>query len=377
MKQKTGKKEVKKEKNTNPAKIHDAIIYASVKYNGLSEPATGIEYICHALEVMDVLTSMDADDDLKIAGILQGIPDITGTPLFDLAQRYGNGSAQLIDFSIENWNTSWKERTATVVEKLSMADKRAQMLIMADKVVMQRSLVAGLRATGDEVWGRMKGTREEICCYLSEIQDSLKEMQNYEDTADIYWEMVTTFKDLFVDFWATEDMDRIYQVAPAGSYYIDKSEPKWVDFEETLPEGLLKISRTQSEQMEAEWLTFYILHIEGRDMKDGLYEIYEGGGSSNKRKLTISVSGRKIQLVCHDDSIYIDDNGNEQDHRFYYELARKESSVFAKMLRSQYGAGEDFGTILKDAFGHYDGPIKFKAFCEAFNLGYVYCSDKH
>ena len=380
MKQKTGKIEVKptkKENNTNPAKIHDAIIYASVKYHGLSEPATGIEYICHALEVMDVLTSMGADDDVKIAGILQGIPDITGTELFEIAQRYGNGIAELIDFAIEGRGITWKERTEAALAKLNYADKRAQMVILADKVVTQRSIVAGVRATGDEVWSRMKAEKEEVCSYLSEIQDALKEMQNYEETSDVYWEMVTTFKDLFVDFWANEDMDKIYQVASAGSYVLEKSEPKWNDFEGPLPEGLIKINRKQSEQMEAEWLTFYIIHIEGRDMKDAMYEIYEGGGNSNTRKLTISISGRKIQFNCYDDSIYIDDEGVEHENRFYYELARKESAVFAKLLRSQYGAGEDFETILKDAFGHYDGPIKFKAFCEAFNLGYVFCTDKH
>lgn len=376
MKQKTGKKETKQENTINTAKVHDAIIYTSVKYHGLSEPATGIEYICHALEVMDTLTAMGADEDLKIAGILQGIPDITGTPLFELAQRYGNNIAQLIDYSIENWNASWEERTSNVLDKLSIADKRAQMLILADKVVMQRSIVAGVRATGDEVWSRMNGTKEEICRYLSEIQDALKELQNYEDTAEIYWEMVTTFKDLFVDFWAPESMDAIYQVASAGSYVLRKDEPKWDDFDEALPEGLIKISRQQSEQLEAEWLTHYIIHIEGRDLKDAMYEIYEGGGS-NTRKLAVCIAGRKIQFICNDDSIFVDENGQEKEHRFYYELARKESSVFAKMLRSQYGAGSDFGTILKDAFGHYDGPIKFKAFCEAFNLGYVFCTDKH
>ena len=365
------------EKKTNPAKVHDAIIYASVKYHGLSAPATGIEYICHALEVMDVLTSMKADDELKIAGLLQGIPDITGTPLFDIAQRYGSGVAQLIDFAMEGRDITWKERTEAAVAKLEFADKRAQMMILADKVVTQRSIVAGLRATSSEVWDRMKATKEEVCEYLSQVQDSLKEMQNYEETADIYWELVTTFKDLFVEFWATEDMDRIYQFATAGAYVMDKAEPKWVDFEGELPEGLIRINRQQSEKMEAEWLTFYIIHSEGRDLKDAMYEIYEGGGKDNTRKLSICIAGRKIQFICCDDNIYVDENGQTHEHRFYYELGRKESTILAKMLRSQYGAGDDFETILKDAFGHYDGPIKFKAFCEAFSLGYIFCTDKH
>ncbi len=365
------------EKKTNPAKVHDAVIYSSIKYHGLIEPATGIPYICHAMEVMDVLTSMGADDELKIAGLLHDIPNKTDTELFDIAQRYGREIAELMDFAMEDESTSWTERTAAMVTKLNFADKRAQMLVMADKVVVQRSILAGARATGDEVWERLGATKKEICQYLSEVQDSLKEMQNYEETADIYWEMVTTFKELFVEFWATEEMDTIYQVASAGSYVIRKAEPKWVDFEEELPEGLIRINRKQSEQMEAEWLTFYIIHSEGRDLKEGMYEIYEGGGKDNTRKLSICIAGRKIQFICCDDNIYVDENGQTQEHRFYYELARKESAIFAKMLRSQYGAGDDFETILKDAFGHYDGPIKFKAFCEAFSLGYVFCTDRH
>lgn len=380
MKQKTGKKEKKQmtqEKTTNPAKIHDAIIFASIKHHNHIEPATGISYICHSMEVMDVLTSMGADDDLKIAGLLHDVPVKTDTDLMAVAQRYGSGVAELMYIAVEDETMSWKDRTAEMVEKLSIADKRAQMLVLADKVVMQRSIRAGVKATGDEVWGRFNATKEEMCCYFSEIQDSLKEMQNYEDTADVYWEMVTTFKDLFVEFWATEEMDTIYQVASAGSYVIRKDEPKWVDHEDPLPENLIKITRKQSEHMEAEWLTFYIIHIEGRDLQDGMYEIYEGGGNSNTRKLTISISGRKIQFNCYDDSIYIDELGIEHEHRFYYELARKESAAFAKLLRSQYGAGADFETILRDAFGHYDGPLKFKAFCEAFNLSYVFCTDRH
>lgn len=364
------------EKKTNPAKIHDAIIYASVKYHGLYAPETGIPYICHVMEVMDVLTSMKADDDLKIAGLLHEIPNKTDTTLFDIAQRYGNEAAQLMGISEVDESLPWAERTATIVNKLNFADKRMQMLILADKVVMQRSIIAGIRATGDEVWSRMKATKAEVCSYLSEIQDSIKEMQNYEETADIYWEMVTSFKDIFVEFWTNEEMDKIYQIASAGSYVLEKNEPKWVDFEGDLPEGLIKIQRKQSEQMEAEWLTYYIIHIEGHDLKDGMYEIYSGGGS-NTRKLTVSVSGRKIQFNCYDDSIYTDEDGNDKEHRFYYELGRKESTVMAKMLRSQYGAGADFETILRESFGSYDGPIKFKAFCEAYSLGYVFCTDKH
>ena len=118
------------------------------------------------------------------------------------------------------------------------------------------------------------------------------------------------------------------------------------------------------------------MQIGRRDLADGIYPIYEENGTDNSRELSIFVSGAKIQFNCLDTGIFIDENGEPKGSRFYYALERKESSVFAKMLRTQYGAGKPFGELLKDAFGQHDGPLKFKAFCEAFNLGYTFCTDR-
>lgn len=360
----------------NTAKLHDAIIFAAKAHKGQVRKGTDVDYLTHPMEVLQILTQMGADEGLLIAGILHDVVEDTDVTIDEIRERFGADAARLVEHHSEDKSLSWRQRKEQTVASLEYADKRTQMLVMADKVSNQRSIYADLQVLGDELWDRFNAPKEEQSWYYSAVQDALKEMQNYEDTADIYWEMVSTYKDIFVTFWTDEMHTRIYQTADAGTYVIYKDEPSWEEFDGPLPEGLTPLTRKQSEQMEADWLTAYILHIGRRDLADGIYDIYEERGSENSRKLSVFVSGAKIQFNCLDTGIFIDENGQPQGSRFYYALERKESSIFAKMLRTQYGAGKPFGELLKDAFGQHDGPLKFKAFCEAFNLGYTFCTDR-
>lgn len=360
----------------NSAKLHEAIIFAAKAHKGQVRKGTDIDYLTHPMEVLQILTQMGADDELLIAGVLHDVVEDTDVTIDEIREKFGHGVAVLVEQHTEDKSLSWRKRKENTIASLAYADKRTQMLVMADKVSNQRSLSADLQTYGEAVWDRFNAPESEQSWYYSAVQDGLKEMQNYEDTADIYWEMVSTYKDIFVSFWASPDFTCIYQAADAGTYVIYKDEPTWVDHEGPLPEGLMLITRKQSENMEADWLTNYILNIGRKDLADGIYDIYEDHGSENSRRLSIYVSGGKIQFNCLDTGIFVDEEGNPQGSRFYYELARKESSIFAKMLRTQYGAGKPFGELLKDAFGQHDGPLKFKAFCEAFNLGYTFCTDR-
>lgn len=360
----------------NTAKLHDAIIFAAKAHKGQVRKGTDVDYLTHPMEVLQILTQMGADENLLIAGVLHDTVEDTCVTVDEILDRFGGDVASLVEHHTEDKSLSWRARKEYTVASLEYADKRTQMLVMADKVSNQRSIYADLKEMGEELWSRFNAPKSEQSWYYSAVQDALKEMQNYEDTADIYWEMVTTYKDIFVTFWADEGFTRIYQSADAGTYVIYKNEPTWIEYEEKLPEGLMKITRQQSEQMEAEWLTAYIMQIGKKDLADGIFDIYEEHGTENSRKLSVFVSGAKIQFNCLDTGIYIDENDNPQGSRFYYALERKESSIFAKMLRTQYGAGKTFGELLRDAFGQHDGPLKFKAFCEAFNLGYTFCTDR-
>lgn len=364
------------ENEINTVKLHDAIIFATRAHKGQTRKGTDIDYISHPLEVLQILTQMGADQDLLIAGVLHDVVEDTEVTIDEIRCRFGKGVADLVAHHTENKSRSWRERKEYAVASLEYADKRTQMLVMADKVSNQRSLYADLQESGEAVWDRFNAPKEEQSWYYSAVQDALKEMQNYEDTADVYWEMVTTYKDIFVTFWTNDEYSCIYQTADAGVYVIYKDEPTWVEYNDELPDGLILLSRSESEQLEAEWLAAYIVHIGKRDLRDGIYELYTENGEENSRELSIFVSGAKIQFNCLDTGIFVDENGQPQGSRFYYALERKESSILAKMLRTQYGAGMSFGEILKDAFGQYDGPLKFKAFCEAYNLGYTFCTDR-
>lgn len=363
-------------KKRDASKLHEAIIFATKAHKGQVRKGTDIDYISHPMEVLQILTAMHADANLQIAGVLHDVAEDTPITLEEIEQRFGSDVAELVRFHSEDKSLNWKERKMAAIDAIDLADKRQQMLILADKVANQRSIIADYLEFGDTLWERFNASKEDICWYYSAVQDALKEMQNYEETKDIYWEMVTTFKDIFVTFFADLEKNVIYQTADAGNYVLSKDEPEWKDYEGKLPDEIVALTRNQAEQMESEWLTHYLLKTAALDMNDGFYEIYSGGSEGNVRKLTIYISGRKIQLNVEDSAIYVDETGHEHPSRFYYELDRKESAIFAKMLRSQHGVSGSFEDVLKANFGSHDGPIRFKAFCEALNLGYTYCANR-
>lgn len=363
-------------KKRDAAKLHQAIIFATKAHKGQVRKGTDIDYICHPMEVMQILASMNADVNLQIAGVLHDVVEDTPITIEEIEELFGSDVATLVNFHTEDKSLSWRKRKEAAIDAIEFADKRQQMLIMADKISNQRSLAADYFEIGDAVWERFNASKEEICWYYSAVQDALKEMGNYEETDDFYWELILTFKEIFVSYFTDAEMTQIYQMADAGHYILLQNAPEWKDYEGQLPEDAVAIPREKAEKMEAEWLTHYLLRAAATDMDDGLYEIYCGGSGDNIRTLKVYISGRKIQLNVEDSAIYIDETGHEHPSRFYYELDHKESAIFAKMLRSQYGATGSFEEILKDAFGSHDGPIKFKVFCEALNLGYTYCANR-
>jgi len=77
-------------------------------------------------------------------------------------------------------------------------------------------------------------------------------MQKYMETAEVYWEMVGLYKDLFVDFHIDENTDTIYQNCADGTCHaLEKTTCEWHPAE--LPEGLPLVERHLAERIEDNW----------------------------------------------------------------------------------------------------------------------------
>ena len=77
-------------------------------------------------------------------------------------------------------------------------------------------------------------------------------MQNYMETAEVYWEMVGLYKDLFVTFYIDEKTDRIYQSCADGTCFVlAKHDLLWKPAE--LTDGLPVVPRNLAERIEDNW----------------------------------------------------------------------------------------------------------------------------
>lgn len=236
--------------------LEKAISFAMEAHRGTVRKGTERPYILHPIEVLQILSSMKADTGLMSAGVLHDTIEDTAVTLKDIVDNFGADVAALVNGHTEDKRQSWFVRKLTDICELEDADVRLKMLIMADTVSNLRSLYADYREAGEELWLRFNAPKELQAWKYSKVQDALSEMQDYEETRDVYWEMVDLYKDIFVTFYRDEDEENeaIYQVDASGEVYCClRYEPKWEPFDEELLETVSYIPRKLAERLEENW----------------------------------------------------------------------------------------------------------------------------
>ncbi len=236
-------------------RLNQAIRFAVDHHAGQLRKGTTRPYIVHPLEVMNILMRMNADIDLMIAGVLHDTVEDTDASIGEIVEQFGADVGALVGAHSEDKRKTWQERKSHAIQELRRADRRLKMLVMADKVSNLRSIAADFRKLGDELWTRFNAPVEQQSWYYSEIQDALLSMQGSEDTRDVYWEMVTLYKDVFVRYYVNGLGNRLYQYARHGELYmLARGDPIWRPASEIrADEALISLPRLQAEATEDEW----------------------------------------------------------------------------------------------------------------------------
>ena len=234
------------------ALLNKAIHFATEKHAGGVRKGTNRPYIGHPLEVMNILNRMEADNNLMMAGLLHDTVEDTETTYMDIKNEFGMDVAALVAAHTKNADMTWEEVRRHKIEEMNEASFRVKLLILADMTANLRSLWRDYRHIGDKLWERFNAPKEKQAWYYGGMQDKLWEMQNYLETAEIYWEMVGLYKDLFVNFYIDERTDRIYQNCADGTCYVlAKNDLLWKPAE--LPDGLPMVDRKLAERIEDNW----------------------------------------------------------------------------------------------------------------------------
>lgn len=235
-------------------KLHEAIMFATERHAGQLRKGTDIDYICHPLEVLQILTEMNPeDDDLLIAGMLHDVVEDKRATSEEVLERFGPRVANLVTAHTHSKEGTWRQRKERELEELEAAEPDVQKIVLADTVSNLRSTYADFLAAGDTVWERFKAGKEDQCWYYNAKLDIFEPMQYDENTRAAYWEATELFKDIFVKYYVDAKAGIIWQVCSDSAWVFRKGKTTWEPSDEPISDDAVEESRFVAETMEDHW----------------------------------------------------------------------------------------------------------------------------
>lgn len=342
--------------------LEDAIVYAVSHHAGGCRKGTKRPYIFHPLETMLILQTMNADTDLLIAGVLHDTVEDTDATLSDIQTHFGEDVARLVAAHSEDKRLSWRERKEHAINTLAHADRRLCMLVLADKVSNLREMNRDYAKIGDTLWERFNAGADMQAWYYSGIQDALFALQNDADCAEVYWEMVALYKDLFVHFYLDPNTPALYQTCRDGSAYrLEKGNPEWqrVSLSAITCEPL-RITRKEAEALEDQWNTpFWASHK--NDLADAAYLIQE----SARHTIELHLRAQTLTLL-------VAERPAQGAPLFTYTLDEEATHRFLARLRIEYDTEESLPTLLAKLFDTTDAITCFTNFCQRNDIPWTF-----
>lgn len=178
--------------------LNNAIAFAVEKHKNGLRKGTKMPYIVHPLEVMHNLMLMGADKNLMAAGVLHDTVEDTDATLEEIAEKFGEDVASLVASHTEkDKSLPWKKRKDIALEHLKHANKREQMLVLADKLSNMRAIARDYDKIQDKLWERFNRGKEEQAWYYGMGAASLVKLCEYNSTKTLYQEFVSLVNTVF------------------------------------------------------------------------------------------------------------------------------------------------------------------------------------
>ena len=178
--------------------LNNAISFAVEKHKNGLRKGTKMPYIVHPLEVMHNLMLMGADKNLMAAGVLHDTVEDTDATLEEIAAKFGDDVAALVSSHTEkDKSLSWKTRKEIALEHLKHANKREQMLVLADKLSNMRAIARDYAELKEKLWDRFNRGKESQAWYYRSGAALLIKLAEYEDTKALYLEFAELVDKVF------------------------------------------------------------------------------------------------------------------------------------------------------------------------------------
>lgn len=186
-----------KERIEENLKLEEAISFATRCHSGQVRKGSTVPFILHPIEVMQILSGMNADTNLLIAGLLHDVVEDTDTGIGEITENFGEDVAKLVSGHSEDKSKTWHERKATEIAETIQADIRMQKLVLADKLANMRSIHKDFGEIGDKLWCRFNAGAEQQAWYYGQMVGALASMNEDKAGAKYYEEFKHLYGEVF------------------------------------------------------------------------------------------------------------------------------------------------------------------------------------
>lgn len=134
---------------------------------------TRFPYVIHPIRVAWTLERHGYDDEVITAGLLHDTIEDTDVTAEEIAERFGERVARLVEAVSEaDKSASWEERKSATIAKVDGAQEDVLAILAADKLDNVRSIRDDLAEAGEEAtWAKFKTGREDQRWYYRTLAE--------------------------------------------------------------------------------------------------------------------------------------------------------------------------------------------------------------
>ena len=160
-------------------KFEEALLYANRLHKEQKRKGTDTPYITHLLAVAAIVGENGGTEDEVVTALLHDAPEDQGGEerLEDIRVRFGDEVAKIVagcSDTYEEPKPTWRPRKEAYVARMASAPASVRLVSSADKLHNARSILADLRAVGDDLWDRFTGGKEGTLWYYHALVETYK-----------------------------------------------------------------------------------------------------------------------------------------------------------------------------------------------------------
>ena len=161
-------------------RFEKALLYAAWLHRDQERKGTDTPYVTHLLAVTAIVGENGGTEDEVIAALLHDGPEDQGGKerLKDIRARFGDEVAEIVDGCTDTYEEpkpAWRPRKEAYVARMASAPASVRLVSSADKLHNAQTILADLRAVGEDLWDRFTGGKEGTLWYYRALVEAYAE----------------------------------------------------------------------------------------------------------------------------------------------------------------------------------------------------------